>query len=107
PATVLCESFSITLRRMSVLPSRYLMPQRSIRHGGDAGSFRSNSRKMPLFPDETVRPRGGLRHCGTVVITNCDHTIRSTIRCLISAMALAGFSPLGQVLVQFMIAWQR
>jgi hypothetical protein len=32
---------------------------------------------------------------------------RSTIIFLISAMALAGFRPLGQVLVQFMIVWQR
>ena len=32
---------------------------------------------------------------------------RSTIIRLISAMALAGFSPLGQVCVQFMIVWQR
>ncbi|GEM94782.1 hypothetical protein RSP03_38490 [Cereibacter sphaeroides] len=32
---------------------------------------------------------------------------RSTIIFLISAMALAGFRPLGQVLAQFMIVWQR
>ena len=32
-----------------------------------------------------------------------DQTCRSTIIFLISAMALAGFNPLGQVLVQFMI----
>jgi hypothetical protein len=32
---------------------------------------------------------------------------RSTINFLISPMALAGFSPLGQVLVQFMMVWQR
>ncbi len=36
-----------------------------------------------------------------------DQTTRSTIIFLISAMALAGFSPLGQVEVQFMIVWQR
>lgn len=36
-----------------------------------------------------------------------NQTIRSTIMCLIEAMALAGFNPLGQVLVQFMIVWQR
>ncbi len=35
------------------------------------------------------------------------YTTRSTIIFLISAMALAGFSPLGQVLAQFMIVWQR
>jgi len=32
---------------------------------------------------------------------------RSTIIFLISAIALAGFSPLGQACVQFMIVWQR
>ncbi len=31
----------------------------------------------------------------------------ATINFLISAMALAGFSPLGQTWVQFMIVWQR
>lgn len=34
---------------------------------------------------------------------DADQTARSTIMCLIDAMALAGFNPLGQVLVQFMI----
>ena len=32
---------------------------------------------------------------------------RSTIIFLISAMALAGFSPFGQTLAQFMMVWQR
>ena len=35
------------------------------------------------------------------------YTTRSTISCLISAIALAGFRPLGQVLAQFMMVWQR
>jgi hypothetical protein len=34
-------------------------------------------------------------------------TCRSTWSFLISAIALAGFSPLGQTLAQFMIVWQR
>ena len=34
-------------------------------------------------------------------------TRRSTIIFLISAIALAGLSPFGQVLAQFMIVWQR
>lgn len=34
-------------------------------------------------------------------------TTRSTIIFLISAIALAGFNPFGQVLAQFMIVWQR
>jgi hypothetical protein len=38
---------------------------------------------------------------------NDDHTCRAIIIFLISAMALAGFSPFGQVLAQFMMVWQR
>jgi|GEM_PF-5643057 hypothetical protein len=34
-------------------------------------------------------------------------TLRVTISRLISPIALAGFSPFGQVRVQFMIVWQR
>ena len=34
-------------------------------------------------------------------------TTRSTISFLISAIALAGFRPLGQTWAQFMIVWQR
>ncbi|APX70064.1 hypothetical protein BKD03_12340 [Brucella sp. 09RB8471] len=36
-----------------------------------------------------------------------DYTRRSTIIFLISAIALAGFRPFGQVWAQFMIVWQR
>ncbi len=36
-----------------------------------------------------------------------DQSWRSTIIFLIDAMALAGFRPLGQVLAQFMMVWQR
>ena len=36
-----------------------------------------------------------------------DQSCRSTIIFLIEAIALAGFRPLGQVLAQFMIVWQR
>jgi hypothetical protein len=35
------------------------------------------------------------------------HTLRSTIIFLISAIALAGFRPFGQVWAQFMMVWQR
>src|SRR5581483_7428421 len=35
------------------------------------------------------------------------HTARLTINCLISPIACAGFRPFGQVLVQFMMVWQR
>ena len=36
-----------------------------------------------------------------------DHPARSTIFRFKDAIALAGFSPLGQALVQFMMVWQR
>ena len=36
-----------------------------------------------------------------------DHTCRSTIIFLISAMALAGLRLFGQALAQFMMVWQR
>ena len=36
-----------------------------------------------------------------------DQVTRSTIIFLISAIALAGFSPLGQTWAQFMMVWQR
>ena len=36
-----------------------------------------------------------------------DYTRRSTIIFLISAIALAGFNPLGQACEQFMMVWQR
>jgi hypothetical protein len=49
---------------------------------------------------EDARPEG---HLGALL---CQ-TTRSTIIFLISAMACAGFSPLGQVLAQFMMVWQR
>ena len=35
------------------------------------------------------------------------HAARSAISFLVSAIALAGFSPLGQTFAQFMIVWQR
>jgi hypothetical protein len=36
-----------------------------------------------------------------------NQNLRSTIIFLVSAIALAGFRPFGQVWVQFMIVWQR
>ena len=38
---------------------------------------------------------------------SAPHTARAIIIFLISAMAFAGFNPLGQVLAQFMMVWQR
>ena len=38
---------------------------------------------------------------------NQTHAFRLTIICLISPIACAGLRPLGQVLAQFMMVWQR
>jgi hypothetical protein len=40
-------------------------------------------------------------------LETAGQTRRSTIIFLISAIALAGFRPFGQVWAQFMIVWQR
>ena len=40
-------------------------------------------------------------------VTAKRHTARAIIIFFTSAMAFAGFRPLGQVLAQFMIVWQR
>lgn len=41
------------------------------------------------------------------ILSSSAYTARFTSNCLISPIALAGFSPFGQVLVQFMMVWQR
>ena len=46
-----------------------------------------------------------LRHLNSAM--GQAYTRRSTIIFLISAIALAGLRPLGQVCVQFMMVWQR
>jgi hypothetical protein len=64
------------------------------------------------------RQRGTIKGLGTLVVGYrkadvIDHrrcrgqTCRSTSFSLRLAIALAGFSPLGQALVQFMMVWQR
>ena len=53
------------------------------------------------------RCAAGLRPSIPRPLLSDAQTRRSTIIFLISAIALAGFNPFGQVLVQFMIVWQR
>src|SRR3546814_4639460 len=53
-------------------------------------------------PSRQARTIACARHRGPAT-TYC----RATIIFLISAMAFAGLSPFGQVLVQFMMVWQR
>jgi hypothetical protein len=82
-------------------------------------SSMSTKRSTPELIDYTgnlvVPPQGGIsvkllaedpatsagRHFSYI------QTVLATIIFLISAMALAGLSPLGQVLVQFIMVWQR
>ena len=56
---------------------------------------------------EFAHPAAGapaeLPEFGVAVAQPC----RASINCLISAIAFAGFSPFGQVRVQFMMVWQR
>jgi hypothetical protein len=58
----------------------------------------------------TAFGQGGFRAAGGAGEQHApisDTSTRSTISFLISAIAFAGFSPLGQVWAQFMIVWQR
>lgn len=56
----------------------------------------------PSIDKDCVGDCGTGWHEAGVLSPPC-HTTRSTISFLISAIALAGFRPLGQVVVQFMI----
>jgi aryl-alcohol dehydrogenase-like predicted oxidoreductase len=62
------------------------------------GAFGTPMADPAIFPEAEFRTRIPRFYPGNS---------RSTIIFLISAIALAGFSPLGQVLAQFMIVWQR
>jgi len=78
---------------------------------------KESARHMPngRFPDRLytgsklgARPVGRQQNINEFLIRqHGNYTTRSTIICLMLAIALAGFRPLGQVLVQFMIVWQR
>ncbi len=70
--------------------------------------LRHNRYKAPRVPH--ARQGAAIRQhhsprCGGLSLAG--QTARSTIIFLISAIAFAGFRPLGQVLVQFMMVWQR
>jgi hypothetical protein len=54
-----------------------------------------------------ARSRGKRRGRANQKSVAKPYTRRSTIIFLISAIALAGFKPLGQVCAQFMMVWQR
>ena len=54
-----------------------------------------------------LRANSPTKACAMSASSVKNYSVRSTIIFLISAIALAGFSPLGQVLAQFMMVWQR
>ncbi len=72
-------------------------------HAAHAGTANATARAQPLDRlEETVRS-----HWGSNLYLIPDYSSRLAINRLISLMALAGLSSLGQVLVQFKIVWQR
>jgi hypothetical protein len=70
-----------------------------LRSSKQKAPFDHLSREHPplMCPPGILSPEGRSTHAER----------RSTISFLISAMALAGFRPFGQVRVQFMMVWQR
>ena len=62
---------------------------------------RQENNERHISPISDFSPEGFFAsfHCAAIA----GQTIRSNIFFLISAMALAGFNPLGQVFVQFMM----
>ena len=73
------------------------------------GRRRSFIDRCQVAPRRFERRLHGGDEVGVVGVVGlaCGQPWRSTIIFLISAMALAGLSPLGQVLEQFMMVWQR
>jgi hypothetical protein len=59
---------------------------------------------LARFLTKKARPRGRARFR---IDVRPPYACRAIIKFLISAMALAGFNPLGQARAQFMIVWQR
>ncbi len=71
------------------------------------GAFVARATRKGKGRDGRASKSPGARSGAWVWTCRPDQICRSTISFLISAIALAGFRPLGQVLVQFMIVWQR
>ncbi len=107
-------------RVLRVVASGEIGPELGILEREQSGEIRLLSRVQPrivLF-EKTKQDQIQLFHAAAATppqATDVIHTWlarlclqrRSMISFLISAMALAGFSPLGQVRAQFMIVWQR
>ena len=70
-------------------------------HGGMVR--RARAQTGPAIPS----PHGRVRLERSGAFRRPSQTLRSAINCLIAPIALPGLIPFGQVLVQFMIVWQR
>ena len=69
---------------------------------------RSENRDAPDRPAGAMpAPEVNWHLDGNSRASRASYASRSTIICLISAMAFAGLRPFGQALVQFMMVWQR
>lgn len=81
-------------------------PPRSVwlRLGRDCGSRKVNDADS----SPKRRPKAPfVEKCGSDAAARHTQTARAIIIFLISAIALAGFNPFGQVFAQFMMVWQR
>jgi hypothetical protein len=74
---------------------------------GPSASAFSNSRLVDELPLLLIAIAYSAQHTTRDVVVATVQIVRSTIIFLISAIALAGLRLLGQVLVQFMMVWQR
>jgi hypothetical protein len=89
-ATMKLIALDFISKRRSALPPRERRARRS-------PSCATAGRSLP------ARPRARLANYAGSLPQSC----RAIIMFLISAIAFAGFRPLGQALAQFMIVWQR
>ena len=87
------------IEAMKILPRR--PDRRRARRG--VGVRRHGRQREPVLRRDRPRALAGLLG----VQPRLSQSVRATCNFLISAMAFAGFRPLGQVWVQFMIVWQR
>ena len=80
--------------------SRGLLVESLVNAGAAAPVSAVTAMNLRSIPDPIVVD-------GASIAKKRPQTVRSTISFLISAIAFAGFRLFGQVLVQFMMVWQR
>ena len=96
-----------TIRR-SAQPDHQAHGAKAQNYPGDAVGDRQHRRELRPIDLDVGRKRAG-RYRRRIAIHGLvhDHISRSPIAFLISAMALPGFNPLGQVRVQLRMVWHR